>query len=68
MSQEQLAGILLCLIGLVLSAKPALVWSLTARWKTETGSAPSDGYRTVLRVVSGAALGVGVLLAAGILK
>ena len=68
MSQEQLAGILLCLIGLALSAKSTLVWSLTEGWKTETGSAPSDRYKTVLRVVSGAALGVGVLLAAGILS
>lgn len=68
MSQEQLAGILLCLIGLVLSAKPTLVWNLTEGWKTEKSSAPSDRYKTVLRVVSGAALGVGVLLTAGILK
>ncbi|MGM9579583.1 MAG: DUF6199 family natural product biosynthesis protein [Evtepia sp.] len=68
MSQEQLAGILLCLIGLALSAKPTLVWTLTEGWKTEKGSAPSDRYRTVLRIVSGAALGLGVLLVAGILK
>ena len=35
MSQEQIAGILLCVIGLVLSAKPTLVWKFTESWKTE---------------------------------
>lgn len=68
MSQERIAGIILCLIGLVLTAKPTLVWKLTDSWKTEKGGAPSGKYMTVLRIVSGAALGVGVLLAAGILK
>ncbi|MDY5022796.1 MAG: hypothetical protein SPE99_10460 [Blautia sp.] len=68
MSQEQIAGIILCVIGLVLSAKPTLVWKVTENWKTENNSGPSDRYMTVLRIVGGAALGVGVLLLAGILK
>ena len=68
MSQEQIAGIILCVIGLSLNAKPTLVWKITESWKTETSSAPSDRYMRVVRIVSGAALGVGVLLAAGILK
>ena len=68
MKQEQIAGILLCAVGLVLSAKPALVRKLTESWKTEKGSAPSDRYMRVLRIVSGAMLGVGVLLLIGILK
>ena len=68
MSQEQIAGIILCVIGLVLSAKPTLVWKITESWKTEKSNAPSDRYRRVLRVVGGAALGVGVLLLVGILK
>ena len=38
MKQEQIAGILLCAVGLVLSAKPALVWKLTESWKIEKGS------------------------------
>lgn len=67
MKQEQIAGIILCVIGLVLTAKPTLVWKLTESWKTEGSKAPSARYMTVLRIVSGAALGVGVLLAAGIL-
>lgn len=68
MRQEQIAGIVLCVIGLVLAAKPTLVWKLTESWKTEGGEAPSGRYMTVLRIVSGAALGVGVLLLVGILK
>lgn len=68
MSQEQIAGILLCVIGLVLSAKPTLVWKLTESWKTKESKAPSGRYMTVLRIVSGATLGLGVLLIAGILK
>ena len=67
MKQERIAGIILCLIGLVLTAKPTLVWKLTESWKTEKADAPSGKYLTVLRIVSGAALGVGVLLVAGVL-
>lgn len=68
MKQEQIAGLILCVIGLLLAAKPTLVWKLTESWKTEGGEAPSGRYMTVLRIVSGAAIGVGVLLVAGILK
>ena len=68
MGQEQIAGILLCAVGLVLCIKSTLVWKLTERWKTEKSSAPSDRYLQVTRVVSGAFIGVGLLLAAGILK
>ena len=64
----RIAGIVLCIIGLVLSAKPTLAWKLTESRKTEKSGAPSRRYMTVVRVVSGAMLGVGVLLAAGILK
>lgn len=68
MKQEQIAGIILCVIGLIINAKPVLVWKLTESWKTEGTNTPSNRYMTVLRVVSGAAIGVGVLLAVGILK
>ncbi len=68
MSQEQIAGIILCVIGLALSAKPTLVWKITESWKNEKSSAPSALYMRVLRIVSGAALGVGVLLLVRILK
>lgn len=33
MSQEQIAGIILCIIGLGLAAKPTLVWKITESWK-----------------------------------
>ena len=68
MKQEQIAGIILCIIGLVLTVKPTLVWKLTESWKTEGGSVPSGRYMKVLRIASGATLGVGVLLLIGILK
>ena len=62
MSQEQIAGIILCIIGIVLTIKPTLVWKITESWKTEGSNAPSTRYMTVLRIVSGATLGVGILL------
>lgn len=68
MEQEQIAGIILCVIGLILSAKPTQVWKLTESWKTEESKAPSSRYMTVLRIVSGTFLGLGVLMIAGILK
>lgn len=66
--EARIAGILLCIVGLALSAKPTLIWKITESRKTEEHKTPSDRYMTVLRVVSGAALGLGVLLAAGIVK
>ena len=66
--EERIAGIILCIIGLALSAKLTLVWKLTERWKTEESKSPSVIYMRVLRIVSGASIGVGVLLVAGILK
>lgn len=68
MKQEQIAGIILCIVGLVWTIKPKLVWKLTESWKTEGSKAPSDRYMKVLRIVSGAALGVGFLLLVGVLK
>lgn len=46
----------------ILAVKPKLVWKLTESWKTEGSNYPSDRYMTVLRIVSGAAIGVGILL------
>ena len=68
MKQEQIAGIVLCAIGLVLAIRPAWVWKLTESWKTEGSGAPSGRYMRVMHIVSGATLGVGVLLLMGILK
>lgn len=66
--EARITGIILCIVGLVLNAKPTLVWKITENRKTEKSNAPSDGYMRALRIVSGAALGVGVLLLAGSLK
>lgn len=68
MKQEQIAGIILSIIGLVLTIKPKLVWAITESWKTEGSKAPSDRYLGVLRIVSGTFLGVGILLLVRILK
>ena len=68
MPQEQIAGSILCVIGLVFAVKPTLVWKLTESWKTEECKAPSARYMRLLRIVSGASLGVGVLLLFGVLK
>lgn len=68
MPQERIAGIIFCIIGIVLIIKPTLVWRITESWKTEGSNAPSTRYRTVLRIVSGAAIGVGILLFIGVLK
>ena len=38
MIQEQIAGIVLCDIGLALTAKPTSVWKRTESWKTEGSS------------------------------
>lgn len=68
MRQEQIAGIILGIIGLVLTLKPTSVWAVTEKWKAKGGKAPSAGYLRVLRIVGGAFLGVGVLLLIGVLK
>ena len=68
MTQEVVAGIILCTLGLIMSAKPTLIWKIAESWKTEESAAPSALYMKVLRIVSGAAIGLGVLLVAGILK
>ena len=52
MGQEQIAGILLCAVGLVLCIKSTLVWKLTERWKAEKSSAPSDRYLQVRQSLS----------------
>lgn len=68
MTQEVVAGIILCALGLIMSAKPTLIWKIAESWKTKECKAPSALYMKVLRIVSGAAIGLGVLLVAGILK
>lgn len=66
--QEKIAGIILCMIGLIMCVKPIWIWKITESWKTKESKEPSRQYMMVSRIVSGAAIGVGVLLVAGILK
>ena len=66
--QEKIAGIILCMIGFIMCIKPIWVWKITESWKTKESKEPSQQYMMVSRIVSGAAIGVGVLLVAGILK
>ena len=68
MTQEVVAGIILCTLGLIMSAKPTLIWKIAESWKTGKSKEPSALYMKVLRIVSGAAIGLGVLLVSGILK
>ena len=68
MEWERIAGVLLCAVGLLLAVRPTLVHALAARWKAVQDGEPSGGYMWLVRVLSGTTLGVGVLLAAGVLK
>ena len=38
-----------------------IIWKLTESWKMKEGKAPSDRYMKIIRIVSGACLGVGCL-------
>ena len=68
MEWERIAGMLLCAAGLLLAVRPTLVHALAARWKAGRGGVPSGVYMWLVRVLSGTTLGVGVLLAVGVLK
>ena len=67
MEQSVIGGLVLCVIGLLLSSFPTAIWHLTEKWKSEGAEVPSKQYMTLLRILSGAFIGFGVLLAAGIL-
>ena len=68
MEQSVIGGLVLCVIGLLLCGFPTAIWRLTEKWKSEGVSAPSKQYMTLLRILSGAFIGFGILLATGILK
>lgn len=68
MSQERITGTILCAIGFLLSINPKLIWKITESWQTEENYVPSERYLSILRIVGGGMLGLGVLLAAGMLK
>ena len=66
--QEKISGIIMATIGLILCAKPIWIWKITEGWKTKESRVPSERYMTVLRIMSGTLIGIGLLLVAGILK
>ena len=68
MKQSSIAGLVIALIGVGLSFFPVQLWTLTEKWKSDSAAAPSEKYMKTMRVVGGAFLGLGVLLAAGILQ
>lgn len=68
MNQSNVAGIILCVIGLLLTIFPVAVWRFSEKWKSDGASAPSSGYMTLMRIIGGAFIVFGVLLSVGILQ
>lgn len=68
MKQSNIAGIIICLIGLLLTIFPTALWRLSEKWKSDSSSVPSAKYMTFMRILSGAFIGLGFLLAVGILQ
>ena len=63
MKQELLAGISLCVIGLILLFVPAkAIWTVTEKWKTKNGDAPSKNYTILIRVLGAVFSIVGITL------
>lgn len=42
MSQSNIVGLIMCMIGLCLNAFPTAIWRLSEKWKSEGASAPSE--------------------------
>lgn len=68
MEQSNIAGIILSLMGLLLCIFPAKIWRLSEKWKSSSASAPSAIYMTVMRIVGGVFIGLGILLALGVIR
>lgn len=68
MKQSNLAGISLCLIGLILCIFPYSIWKITEKWKSNNTSNPSIKYITVLRVLGGVFMSIGIFLTLGIVR
>lgn len=63
MKQELLAGISLCVIGLILLVVPAkAIWTVTEKWKTKNGDAPSKNYTILIRALGAVFSIVGITL------
>ena len=68
MKQSNFAGIILCFMGLLLAIFPTAIWRLSEKWKSDGASTPSSKYMTLMRILSGAFIVLGFLLAVGILQ
>ncbi|MEG0825350.1 MAG: hypothetical protein RSG86_06350 [Oscillospiraceae bacterium] len=62
MTQEQIAGILIILIALVILIFPKQVWKIAESWKNNDKVPPSDTYLVVVRCVASAFLVVGIVV------
>ena len=63
MKQELLGGISLCVVGLILFLVPAkTIWTVTEKWKTKNGEAPSKNYTIQIRVLGAVFSIVGIAL------
>ena len=67
MKQNIIAGISLCLIGLVLCIFPSTIWKISEKWKSDNADKPSTKYITITRIVSGVFISIGIFLALGII-
>lgn len=59
MNQSNIAGIILCLMGLLLAIFPTAIWRLSENWKSDGASTTSAEYMTLMRILSGALIGLG---------
>ncbi|SDX93468.1 DUF6199 family natural product biosynthesis protein [Eubacterium barkeri] len=62
MTQEQIAGILMILIALVILILPKQIWKVVESWKNKEQVAPSDAYILVVRCVALVFLIVGIVV------
>ncbi len=67
MNQSNIAGIILCLMGMRLCAFPLVIWEISEKWKSKNASTPSAKYITTIRIVGGTFIGFGILLALGVI-
>ena len=68
MEQSNIAGSILCLMGLLSAIFPIAIWRQSEKWKSDGASTSSAKYMTRMRILSGAWIGLGFLLAVGILE
>jgi len=68
MTQEQIAGLSLMIISLLLLLWPNRIWKVTEAWKNSTTTVPSKGYIIVLRCVGIFFMIVGFIVFMSLLK